>query len=107
MPPKDVRAIINTLFQEGIIDIQEVPNKSGNFITLYYTNPIKVETYFIERITKSLLNVLIKMNDIKSKLDNKQTSWTQDQQEASYEAIEKLCFVINNLEYTIMIFNEF
>ena len=61
MPPRDVRAIINTLFQDNIIEIQEVPNKSGNFITLFFTNPTKVQKHFNDKTINSLTDVLYKI----------------------------------------------
>lgn len=55
MPPRDVRKIINTLFQEGIIDTQEVPNKAGNMIMLYSTDFPKIREFYLNRMVRYLL----------------------------------------------------
>lgn len=103
MPPRDVRKIINTLFQEGIVDTQEVPNKAGNMIMLYSTDFSKIKEFYFNRMVKSLLNVKLRLEDMRQK----QTSWTKDQAEAYEAAIAKLYLVVSHLEKSIMIFNEF
>ena len=63
MPPRDVRKIINSLFQEGIIDTQEVPNKSGNMITLFSANFNKVRYQYFIKMVKTLRDVKLRMEE--------------------------------------------
>ena len=107
MPPTTVRSIINTLFQDGIIDIQEVPNKSGNMIILYNVNLTKIKHFYVSKMERSLLNILLRLEDMSKKLSDKLLAWTKDQESKYQEAIDKLQLVATNLDYSLMIFNDF
>mmetsp|Transcript_17477 Transcript_17477/g.15410 ORF Transcript_17477/g.15410 Transcript_17477/m.15410 type:complete len:108 (+) Transcript_17477:1101-1424(+) len=107
MPPREVRKIINSLFQEGIIDTQEVPNKSGNMVTLFSVNFNKIKYQYYIKMVKKLLKVKVRMEDLREKLNEKLTTWTGEENKAYETAIAKLEFISSHLEKAIMIFNEF
>jgi transcription initiation factor IIE alpha subunit len=107
LPPKDVRKILNTLFQEGIVVIQNVPTKAGNSITLYHSDFEKTKDKFYSKILKSLLNVKIRIEDMRQKLQEKVVTYTKEHVEVYEKAISKLEYVIRHLEYSLMIFDSF
>ena len=92
MPPRDVRKIINTLFQDGIIDTQEVPNKSGNMIILFSVNFHKVKLQYYQGMIKTLLSVKERLEDLRKKLNEKLTTWTISEEKVYETAIAKLEF---------------
>ena len=107
MPPRNVRSIINTLFQDGIIDVQEVENKAGNKIILYNVKFSKIKDIYVRKMEKSLSNTLMRCEDMRKKLSDKLIAWTKEQEFEYQQAIDKLQLVVSNLDYTLMIFNDF
>jgi len=74
---------------------------------LYNVDFEKQKKNYEIKMIKSLLNVKLRMEDMRQKLDQKLITWTKDHEEAYINGIKKLELVMNNLESTIMIFRSF
>lgn len=58
LPQKNVRSVLNRLLADGVVKIQDVPQKSGTAL-MYGTSPQQVTELLACKLAKSILNVVL------------------------------------------------
>lgn len=77
-------------------------------MTLLYNCDFEgVKSQQSQYVLKSLLNVKLRLEDMRKKLSEKISAWTQEEELQFKSAVAKLELVVSGLEHTLMIFEDF
>eukprot|EP00357_Protocruzia_adherens_P002889 CAMPEP_0114990460 /NCGR_PEP_ID=MMETSP0216-20121206/10810_1 /TAXON_ID=223996 /ORGANISM="Protocruzia adherens, Strain Boccale" /LENGTH=541 /DNA_ID=CAMNT_0002353641 /DNA_START=34 /DNA_END=1660 /DNA_ORIENTATION=- len=113
LPFKDVRAILNNLYKDGLIQLQEVSTKSGLMIQLYAVKINKVKELVIQQTYRAIVNLRVRLSHQMQKIAELQRNLNVNDPEEGMklekqrmiEAQLRSCLV--ELDENVMILHDF